>query len=263
MVLESAAMFDKAADLYERYIGRYSPALARALIAQAGVKPEDRVLDVGCGPGALTGQLIPIVGEHNVIAADPSEQFVAGFKERYPGVTVQVAYAETMPFPTASVDVALAQLVVHFMTDAHAGVAEMRRITRRGGTLGAATWDYADGMTLLRKFWDAAIATDPASELQDENRMRYCTEDSLGQLWRDSGLEDVIVKPADVSASYASFDDLWEPLAAGVGPAGSYVIDLDPDRRTRLKEEFRRRLDVRDAPFELSARAWLATGRNP
>jgi SAM-dependent methyltransferase len=177
-------------------------------------------------------------------------------------VRVEVAPAEALPFEDAAFDHALAQLVVNFMDDAHAGAAEMARVTRPGGTVGAAVWDYAGEMTLLRRFWDAAAALDPsAAELDEGRSMRFCTPGELGDLLSGAGLADVSVAPAVVTAEYEDFDDLWQPLELGVGPAGAYAAGLPAERRQALKEELRRRLAVSSEPFRLTARAWIGTGR--
>src|SRR5215207_3348533 len=151
-------MFRAPADAYDRYVGRYSGELARALIAAAGVDPEWTVLDVGCGPGALTAELAMMLGADSVAAVEPSEPFAAACRERVPGARVEIAPAEALPFADGTFDGALAQLVVNFMADPRAGVGEMRRVTRPGGTVAAAVWDYAGEMTLVRAFWDAARA---------------------------------------------------------------------------------------------------------
>jgi len=257
-------MFVVPADAYDRYVGRYSPALAHELVRYAGVNAGDRALDVGCGPGALTVALVGMLGAEHVAAADPSEPFVAACRQRNPGVRVELAPAEALPFADGEFDHVLSQLVVNFLTDAAAGVAEMRRVARPGGVITACTWDYAEGMTLIRTFFDAAIALDPGAIEHDEGRrMRYCQPDELRDLWSAAGLSDVDVQPLTVRATYESFDDLWSPLEFGVGPAGAYLLSLDLARRAALRDELRLRLGVSDAPFELAARAWAATGRVP
>ena len=257
-----AATFQRPAEVYDRLVGRYGPALGRALIATAGVEPGRRALDVGCGPGALTGELAALLGADRVAAVEPSAPFAAACRERHPGVHVEVAAAEALPFADGAFDHALAQLVVNFMTDPPAGVAEMRRVTRPGGTVTGAVWDYAGEMTLLRRFWDAAVALDPAAAERDEGRsMPYCTPETLGALWSAAGLGEVAVTEVVVAAGYESFEDLWQPLELGVAPSGAYAAALPPDRRAALKDELRRRLGVGDEPFELTARAWVATGR--
>jgi ubiquinone/menaquinone biosynthesis C-methylase UbiE len=256
-----AATFRTPADAYDRHVGRYTQELARELITVAGVQPGQRALDVGCGPGALAGELVALLGVENVAAADPSAPFVEACRQRLPGLRVELAPGEALPFADGAFDAALAQLVVNFMTDPPAGVAEMARVTRPGGTVAAAVWDYAGEMTLLRRFWDAAVALDPsAAELDEGRAMPFCTPDDLGELWMSSGLEAVQVSPAVVSAGYDSYEDLWQPLERGVAPTGAYAISLPPDRRAALKAELRRRLGAGDQPFRLTARAWLVSG---
>jgi SAM-dependent methyltransferase len=257
----NAASFVVSAEAYDRWIGRYSGALARALIAAAGVQPGGRALDVGCGPGGLTAELVALLGPERVAAADPSRPFAEACRLRLPGVRVEVAPAEALPFEDAEFDHVLAQLVVNFMTDAPAGVGEMRRVTRPGGTVAAAVWDYAGEMTLLRRFWDAVVALDPRAADRDERHMPYSTPPALGELWTRAGLEDVDVSAVVVEAGYEGFDDLWQPLESGVGPAGAYVASLPPERRAALEDELRRRLAVGDEPFRLAARAWAVSGR--
>ena len=254
------AMFRTPAEAYDRHVGRYGSALARKLMAAAGVEPGQRALDVGCGPGALTSELVAVLGAAGVAAADPSEPFAAACQARNPGVEVVVAPGEALPFADAAFDVALAQLAVNFMRDAAAGVGEMARVVRPGGVVGAAVWDYAGEMTLLRRFWDAAVALDPAAGERDENRMPYCSPEELAALWSVAGLGDVEVVPAVVAASYAGFEDLWQPLEAGVGPSGAYVVALAPEQRAAFKDELERRLEAGDGAFELTARAWMVTG---
>jgi SAM-dependent methyltransferase len=256
-----AATFHTPAEAYDRHIGRYGTPLARELIAAADLRAGDRVIDVGCGPGALTRELAAVLGAELVTAVDPSPPFVEACARRVPGARVEPAAAEALPFPDDAFDHAFAQLVVNFMTDPLAGVREMRRVTRPGGVVAAAVWDYAGEMTILRRFWDAAVATDPAADALDERHMPYATPGDLAVLWRTAGLDAIDVIEAVVSAPYDGFEDLWQPLERGVAPSGAYVTSLDADRRAALKEELRKRLDAGDEPFELPARAWVATGR--
>jgi SAM-dependent methyltransferase len=259
-----AATFRTPAEAYDRHIGRYGAELARALIDAAGVRPGQRALDVGCGPGALASELVALLGAERVAAADPSAPFAEACRQRLPGVRVEVAPAEALPFDDGSFDHALAQLVVNFMTDPLAGVREMQRVTRPGGTVAAAVWDYAGEMTILRRFWDAAIALDPSAADRDEGRcMPYCTADELGDLWSAAGLADVRVSPVVVAAGYADFEDLWAPLESGVAPSGAYTTSLAPEGRAALKAELLRRLGAGGEPFRLTARAWIATGLHP
>ena len=256
-------MFNSA-EHYDRHVGRYNAELARALISFAGVRPGQRVLDVGCGPGALTRELVAVVGADHVAAVDPSHSFAEACRARLPGVDVRIASAEELPFANATFDHALAQLVVNFMAGAKDGVTEMRRVTRPGGRVSAATWDYASEMTFLRRFWDAAIATDAQAAAVDEAvTMRYCNPDELRDLLASTGLVDIAISSAVPHAAYANFDDLWEPITGGIGPSGVYVRSLDEQAQGVLKDAYRAILGVGDAPFELTARAWLACGVVP
>lgn len=255
--------FAVAAEAYDRHVGRYGSALADGLIGVAGIQPGQRALDVGSGPGALTHALVAVLAEENVAAVDPSESFVAALRDRLPRVDVRLAAAESLPFDDASFDAALAQLVVNFMAEPERGVAEMRRVTRNGGTVAACVWDYAGEMTLLRCFWEAAAALDPERVRSRDERvtMRFSHAGELADLWRGVGLREVEDGELVVAADYECFDDLWGPFAAGVAPSGAYAASLDEDRRRDLRDEYRRRLGSPDGPFRLSARAWYAVGR--
>jgi SAM-dependent methyltransferase len=257
-----AETFRASADAYDRLVGRYSPSLASALIEFAHIGPGWRALDVGCGPGALTAELVERLGPRNVCAADPSEMFVAACRERLPGTEVAVAPAENLPFADATFDAVLSQLVVNFLDDAPAGVQEMTRVARPGGTVAACVWDYAGEMTLLRAFWDAAREVDPqrAAAADEGVVMRWCREGELGELWRNAGLRDVRTGALVVRAAYESFEDLWSPLPTGIAPSGAFCKSLTADGRAALHDAYRRRLAVPDGPFELSARAWAIAG---
>jgi SAM-dependent methyltransferase len=252
--------FATTREAYDAYMGRYADRLAPLLIAFAGVQQGERVLDVGCGPGSLTEALAELVGPEHVAAVDPSEPFAAASAERVPAADVQVGAAESLPWPADTFDAALAQLVVNFMSDADAGVAEMRRVVGPGGTVASCTWDYSGGMTMLRTFWDAALALDSGTP-DEALTMRYHDPDDLRQLWLRAGLEAVQTDTLVVEAPYRDFDDYWEPFTSGVGPGGAYCLSLDPDRRAALREECRRRLGDPGGAFTLSATAWAVKGR--
>jgi SAM-dependent methyltransferase len=260
---EGAKTFRTSAALYDRFVGRYSTALSHALVEEAGIEPGMRVLDVGCGPGGLTAVLAGLVGADRVAAVDPSEPFVDACRERVPGADVRHGAAEHLPFVDGEFDAALSQLVVNFMTDAPAGVAELRRVTRPGGIVASCVWDYAGEMWLLRHFWDAAAAVDPdrAASLDEGVAMRWCSEAELRSLWEGADLEAVETGALVVSAAYEGLDGLWAPLEGGVGPAGAYCASLDQPTRAALRAELDRRLGSPDGPFELTARAWFVRGR--
>ena len=248
--------FDVAADAYDQFMGRYSVLLAPRFADLAGVTGGQQALDVGCGPGALTGELVQRLGPTAVSAVDPSESFVEAAAARHPGVTVRRAPAEALPFPTDAFDVTLAQLVVHFMADPVAGLAEMRRVTRPGGVLAACVWDHADGTGPLGLFWSAAREFDP--DVEDESRLAGAREGHLAELFERAGLREIQATTLSADRDHSTFDEWWEPFTRGVGPAGSYLAKLGPDHRAALRERCRARLP--NEPFTIPARAWAAVG---
>jgi SAM-dependent methyltransferase len=248
--------FAVAADAYDRFMGRYSVPLAPALADFAAVAPGQRVLDVGCGPGALTGELVGRLGAAAVTAVDPSEPFVAAARERHPGVTVERAAAEQLPFADGGFDAALAELVVHFMDDPVAGLREMARVTRAGGVVAACVWDHAGGRGPLSLFWDAARELDPG--VRDESQLAGAREGHLAELFGNAGLDEIEEGVLSVDVEHPSFEDWWEPFMLGVGPAGAFATGLDADGQARLREVCRGMLPP--APFVVTARAWAARG---
>lgn len=251
--------FEVPADAYDRFMGRYSRELAPRLSEFSGIEPDMSVLDVGCGPGALAEHLADQVGAERVSAVDPSEPFVAACAQRVPGADVRQAGAGQLPWPDGAFDAALAQLVVNFLPDPHAGVAEMRRVVRPGGVVGACTWEYGEGMQMLGLFWAAARTLAP--DAPDEGRtMRYRSSEELEELWREAGLIDVETASLAVESTYAGFDELWLPITRGVGPAGAYYSSLDPTEQQGLRDELFQSLGSPVAPFTLGARAAAVRG---
>jgi SAM-dependent methyltransferase len=249
-------MFDVAADAYDRLMGRYSVQLAPQLADFADVQAGQRVLDVGCGPGALTTELVDRLGPENVAAVDPSESFVAAARARHPGVAVERAPAETLPFPDGGFDAALAQLVVHFMADAVRGLSEMARVTRPGGVVAACVWDQAGDRSPLTTFWQVVRQLNP--EAQTESHMAGVREGHLAELFTEAGLRDVEDTALDAHVTFATFEDWWEPFTLGVGPVGAYLRGLDDERRRELRDRCREVLP--EPPFTLTAFAWTARG---
>ncbi len=235
-------------------MGRYSVPLGPLFADFAGA--DGRVLDVGCGPGALTAELVRRLGEEAVFAVDPSQPFVDAVRERHPGVTIERAPAERLPFADDEFDAALAQLVVHFMTDPVAGLTEMARVTRGGGVVAATVWDHGGGQGPLSTYWEAVRELNP--DVDDESQLAGARGGDLSRLFRKAGLQDIVETELWVSVEHATFDDWWEPYMLGVGPAGDFVTGLDEEGRSRLRALCQERLP--EAPFELRACAWAARG---
>jgi SAM-dependent methyltransferase len=251
--------FAVAADSYDRFMGRYSGPLAPLFADVAGLEPGNRVLDVGCGPGALTNELVARLGAGAVAAVDPSESFVDAARERNPGVDVRLATAEQLPFSDATFDASLAQLVVHFMTDPVAGLGEMARVTVSGGVVAACVWDHAGGTGPVSPLWDAVHELDPGAA--DESGLAGSRAGHLSELFAAAGLERVEETALTVHVEHPSFEQWWEPFTLGVGPAGGYVAGLEPERRARLEQRLRDRFP--EAPFTIAASAWTARGVRP
>lgn len=249
--------FEVTSDAYAGFMGRYSEPLALEFVSRVGVLAGQRALDVGCGPGALTAQLVELLGSGAVAAIDPSASFVAAARDRFPDVAVQRGAAEHLPFPDDAFDVTLAQLVVHFMTDPVAGLAEMARVTRPGGRVAACVWDHAGGGGPLAVFWEAVRDLDP--QAHDESGLAGAREGHLAELCAAAGLHDVESTPLAVTVHFPTFADWWEPFTYGVGPAGAHLTRLDDDGRAAVRDRCDELLPP--APFDLTASAWCAVAR--
>jgi ubiquinone/menaquinone biosynthesis C-methylase UbiE len=242
---------------YDRFMGRFSIQLSPQLADFAKVVAGQRVLDVGCGTGALTAELVQRLGPESVSAVDPSEPFVAALRARHPGVDVLTAAAEDLPYPDQTFDASLAQLVVHFMTDPVVGLGEMKRVTRANGVVVASAWEYASDRGPLGPFWEAAYQFDPA--LKEKWERPEFQKRPLPELFQAAGLQDVEETTTTATIEYATIDDWWEPFTLGVSPAGDYVAHLDPERRFQLREMCRELLP--EPPFTQTAFAIAVRGR--
>jgi SAM-dependent methyltransferase len=249
--------FDVSADAYLRFMGVYSEPLAPRFADLAGVAGGQRALDVGCGPGVLTAELVSRLGAGSVCAVDPSEPFVAAVAGRLPGVDVRQASAERLPLRDGAFDVALAQLAVHFMADPVAGLREMGRVTRPGGVVAACVWDFAGGRDPLSVFWRAARELDP--DAPDEARLPGAREGQLDSLFERAGLGPRHTGTLTVRVRHGDFGQWWDRFTLGVGPSGAYVASLDEDCRVALRELCRRLLPA--GPVEITATAWAVAGR--
>jgi ubiquinone/menaquinone biosynthesis C-methylase UbiE len=249
--------FAAPAEQYDRFMGRYTPSLAVGLADLAGIEAGVRVVDVGCGPGGLTSELVARTGASNVAAIDPAPQFAAACRERHPGADVREGAAEALPWEDGTFDAALACLVVAFMADPDQGLREMARVTRPGGVVAACMWDLAEGgMTMLKTFWSAAKELHPG--ITGEHARVGVSRGDIAERLRRAGLQDVREGELEARVSYSGFDDFWEPFTFAVGPAGAYLASLAGDDQARMRELLRARMP--EEPFELTARAWYARG---
>lgn len=249
--------FEVAAEAYGRFMGRYSEPLAVQFLDSVGVRTGQRVLDVGCGPGVATAELVRRLGAGHVAALDPSVSFVAATRARLPAVEVTTGVAEQLPYEDDSFDASVAQLVVHFMTDPVAGLSEMRRVTRPGGPVGACVWDHAGGRGPLSVFWAAARELDP--QVVDEGDRAGAREGHLVHLCEAAALADVTGSLLSVRADFQTASQWWETFTLGVGPAGDHLAELEPDARHALRDRCTQLLPT--APFTITASAWCAVGR--
>lgn len=256
------------AEAYERFMGRWSRLVAPRLVDFTDLPERGRILDVGSGTGSLAFAIAERKREARVVGIDPSQEYVAYAMSRNPfpdRASFEVGDAQQLHFPDASFDAAVSLLVFNFIPDSKKALLEVSRVTKPGGKLSAAVWDYGAGMQMLRAFWDAAVHIDPGAEKLDEKRMPLCRAGELSTLWRQGGLGDVREHPIDINMRFESFADYWEPFLLGQGPAGSYVRGLDRDKLQALRNEVKRRLScsVESAPLVLPARVWSVRGTVP
>lgn len=247
--------FDVPATAYDRFMGRYSSALAPLFAHFSGVEPGDSVLDVGCGPGALTGILVERVGAASVTVVDPSESFVSAIRERFPDVDAHLGSAESLPFADAGFDRVLAQLVVHHMTDAVAGIRDMARVTVAGGVVAACVWDHVGGRSPVAPFWEAYRRFQPEA---DPEALPGTREGELVAFFGEAGLEDVVGKTISLQYAHSGFEDWWAPFSQSVGPVGRILAGLDDGARRRLEEMSREVFPSDSETLDLSV--WAARG---
>jgi len=252
---------------YESFMGRWSRVLGDAFVQFAGVAEGERVLDLGCGTGSLTAALLSARSTVEVVGVDPSPAFVDGARARFPDARArfETGDAQHLPFPDRTFDRVLSMLVLNFVPDPEAAASEMRRVTRPGGTVAACVWDYGGGMQMLRFFWDAATALDPAAAARHEERMRLCRQGELEALWRGAGLADIREEGIRIDLRFESFADYWQPFLGGVGPAGTFVASLPPDQQQALEAKLRTEAwgDRPEQERALPARAWAVVGTVP
>ena len=253
-----------AGDKYEPYIGRWSRLVAREFLAWLAVPAGRDWLDVGCGTGALTQTILDTAEPKTVRGVEPSpfvEHARANISD--PRASFQQAGAEALPLEDASVDATVAGLVLNFIPDKPKAMSEMARVTRQGGVVAGYVWDYAGKMEMLRYFFDAVVTLDRDMAPHDEGqRFPICKPNPLAELFMQAGLLDVETSAIDVPTHFCDFDDYWNPFLGGQGPAPSYVVSLDYERQTILRDFIRSRLPIRkDGSIHLIARAWAVKAR--
>ncbi len=250
-------------DLYEPYVGRWSRPVAARFVEWLAPTPMARWLDVGCGTGALTDAVLSTAEPAQILGVDPSIGFLdrAWARVHDDRAEFQVGEALSLPVGDGSADYVVSGLVLNFIPDPAAAVAEMCRAAADGATIAAYVWDYADGMQMIRQFWDAAVALDPAAARLDEAvRFSICRPEPLGRLFAAAGLADVAGRDIVVPTEFADFDDYWTPFLSGQAPAPGYCMSLDDADRERLRDRLRAALAPAGGPIQLTARAWAVKG---
>lgn len=252
-------------DAYELYMGRWSRRVAAEFVSWLDFPPGGSWLDVGCGTGALTAAILDTAEPAETVGIDPSEGFVQRARTQIsdPRAGFEVGDAVALNFPDDRFDAAVSGLVLNFVPEPATAVAELVRVIRTSGTAAAYVWDYAEGMTMLRHFWDAAAELDPAAAAMDEGvRFPLCHPDTLRALWEDGGLVDVKVESLAVDARFGDFEDYWAPFLGGQAPAPGYVVSLPEEHRAALRDVLHRQLPIRaDGSITLPVRAWAVRGR--
>ena len=262
-----ARMFEDA-EAYERFMGRWSRVVAPRLVEFASLPGQGRLLDVGSGTGSLAFAIGQRYSRARIVGIDPSKEYVAYAMSRNPypdRASFEVGDAQQLHFEKASYDAALSLLVFNFIPDAKKALMELRRVTKPGGGISAAVWDYGGGMQMLRIFWDAAVSIDREAEKLDEKHMPLCRAGELSARWKQSGLEDVREEAIEFDMRFESLAAYWEPFLLGQGPAGSYCRSLSRDKLEALHDAVKSRLPLSDerTPFLLSARGWAVRGVVP
>ncbi|HEU5486296.1 MAG TPA: methyltransferase domain-containing protein [Microlunatus sp.] len=255
---DSAPLFAVAAEAYDRLMGRYLPTLGVAFADAAGVTAGERALDVGCGPGGLTGELVRRLGAPAVAAIDPSAPFVAACRQRNPGVDVRQGVAEDLPWPDDSFDCALGSLIAGFLRDPAAAAAELHRVTAPGGRVGLCFWEL-ERMPLITTYWQAVSTVDSTARGEAELFGRRAGQ--LAGLLTAAGLTNVTQTSLTATATYADADDWWSSFTGGAGPVGAQHGRMDDDQRARVRSAAFELLGRPSGPFTLEAQAWCAIGQ--
>ncbi len=254
---------------YDQFMGRWSRLIAPRLIEFAEIPDYSQILDVGCGTGSLTCTIAELKPHCHIIGIDASKEYIiyARSHRLIDRVSFEIGDAQNLMFSDAEFDNILSLFVLNFIPNPKRALYEMKRVTRPGGVITAAVWDYGDRMDMLRLFWDAATTVDPRAAKLHERNMPLCREGDLSGLWRDVGLEHIYEQSLEIEMKFRSLQDYWEPFLVGQGPAGAYVKQI-ASRSSYLpliRDEVKRRLLLHEEtdPFTLHARAWAVRGSVP
>ncbi len=249
---------------YEPYVGRWSRLVAREFLVWLAIRPSACWLDIGCGTGALSQTILEVASPQLVVGVDPSQGYLAFAREQIqdPRADFLLGNAQALPVTSSAYDIVVSGLVLNFVPHPSQALREMVRAVRKGGTVAAYVWDYAGQMQLMRYFWNAAVALDPAACTLDEGqRFPLCQPDPLQQLFQTAQLRKVEVRSIDVPTTFRDFDDYWSPFLGGQGPAPGYAMSLSEERRVALRDHLRATLPIAaDGSLHLIARAWAVRG---
>jgi SAM-dependent methyltransferase len=253
-------------EAYDAFMGRWSARVAPLLVQFAAVIDGDDVLDVGSGTGSLAAAVAAVAPSSRIVGIDRAEPYVAVARARHRSerMRFEVGDAQQLPFEDASFDRTLSLLILNFVPDPQKALTEMVRVTRPGGTVVCAVWDYGEGMEMLRVFWDEAIALHPRADGEDERHMPLSRAGELTALWQ-TRLQNVFETELTIETRFSSFENYWSPFLQKQGPAGAYVATLSADDREQLASKLRQRLlgNRADRAITLRARAWAVRGVVP
>jgi ubiquinone/menaquinone biosynthesis C-methylase UbiE len=251
-------------DSYEPFIGRWSRLVAQEFIRWLAIPEGSQWLEVGSGTGALTQLILDVTNPKQVRGVDRSADYVEFARDRIkdPRAEFEVGNAQALPVDSEVFDVAASGLVLNFVPQPDQMIAEMARAVRVGGVVALYVWDYPGKMQMLRHFWNAASALDPAARELDEGwRFSICNPTSLKYLFEHANLSQVEIRPIDISADFKNFDDYWSPFLGGQGPAPGYLMSLGEKRRAQLRDRIYNSLPFAlDGSIPLVLRAWAVKG---
>lgn len=249
---------------YERFMGRWSTLVAQEFLRWLAVPSDCRWLDIGCGTGSLARLILETSHPKEIIAIDSSSDFISHAQRSImdPRIHFRVSLAQSLDLDSNCMDAVVSGLALNFISPPEVAVSEMLRVTKPGGKIGAFVWDYADGMQMLRYFWDAAVELDQsASEFDEGIRFPLCREGQLESLIREVGFKQVETVPIEVETLFQDFDDYWQPFLGGVGPAAGYTMSLSQKDRQKLEDKLQKVLPIdRNGSISLIARAWAVKG---